>query len=162
MGEGQFTDAMAQQTALWHIAFRDQAVGLTHAAYSLAAVARNSHGGMKAPALQVGRHHDTPPPHRWSHFKPRPPGANSGCHSQSRQSNSRLPITLHTRDQPPAELSHQEVCGLTGTVQLGCVVILIGHNADARDLLVTLNESHVRLILGDIVGSTRRGFRPQR
>ena len=56
MGEGQFTDAMAQQTALWHIAFRDQAVGLTHAAYSLAAVARNSHGGMKAPALQVGRY----------------------------------------------------------------------------------------------------------
>jgi hypothetical protein len=56
MGEGQFTDAMAQQTALWHIAFRDQAVGLTHASYSLAAVARNSHGGMKAPALQGGRY----------------------------------------------------------------------------------------------------------
>jgi hypothetical protein len=54
MGEGQFTDAMAQQTALWHIALRDQAVGLTHAACSLAAVTRDSHGGMKAPALQVG------------------------------------------------------------------------------------------------------------
>ena len=26
MGEGQFTDAMAQQTALWHVAFRDEAV----------------------------------------------------------------------------------------------------------------------------------------
>ena len=86
----------------------------------------------------------------------------SGCHSQSRQSNSMLTIALHTRDQPLAELSHQEVSGLTGTVQRGCVVILIGHNADARDLLVTLNESHVRFILGDIVGSTRRGFGPQR
>jgi hypothetical protein len=73
-----------------------------------------------------------------------------------------LTITLHTRDQPPAVLPHQEVSRLTGTVQLGCVVILVGHNADARDLRVTLNESHVRLILGDIVGSTRRGFRPQR
>ena len=49
----------------------------------------------------------------------RPPGADSGCHSQSRQSNSRLPTTLHTRDQPPAELSHQAVSGLTGTVHLG-------------------------------------------
>ena len=32
------------------------------------------------------------------------------------QLNSRLPITLNTRDQPPAEISHQEVSGLTGVV----------------------------------------------
>ena len=38
-----------------------------------------------------------------------PPGASSGRHSQSRQSNSMLTITFHTREQPPAQLSHQEV-----------------------------------------------------
>ena len=34
----------------------------------------------------------------------------------SRQSNSRLPITLNAGHQPPAEFSDQKVSGLTGAV----------------------------------------------
>lgn len=36
----------------------------------------------------------------------------------SRRSKWRWPTTLATRDQPPAEFSHQEVSGLTGAVQV--------------------------------------------
>jgi urease gamma subunit len=43
--------------------------------------------------------------------------ASTNTAAMSRQSNSRLPITLNTRDQPPAELPHQELSGLTGAVQ---------------------------------------------